>query len=367
MDPTSTVPRRRSIQDPTQVIAWDAFIHFKLQSINKGRLKGTRERLSGLLKFHQTELQEEWEKLTTREKKQMKEEYDKKKAEEENLEKTVTPKALMKKVDGQFEKMEQEWTAVCRSTGVEGFYIGVRSSIEEYHTPKAFFTPRAETFVKKVLGMEPEALALKLEAFVTTGLADQDKSSAPADTLLKGKKLISKCRTLIQEGLNTILKTKGITHEVLMNYINYERKIVEQHGVELQGWPCKKFVNPGDVKGRQELEKLFHALHTKTCAWKPLSAGELEERQCRNRERQAAGEVIYKPRKKPAPKKGKQPKSAMFIHDSEEEQEEQEEQDKDSKSGREVEQRETEPQIEEEQQMEGTSADIVPTGNEHSS
>ncbi len=41
----------------------------------------------------------------------MKEEYDKKKVEEENLEKTVTPKALMKKVDGQFEKMEQE---VCR-------------------------------------------------------------------------------------------------------------------------------------------------------------------------------------------------------------------------------------------------------------
>ncbi len=65
--------------------------------------------------------------------------------------------------------------SVCRSTGVEGFYIGVQSSIEEYHTPKAFFTLHAETFVKTVPEMEPKALALKLEAFVTTGLADQDK------------------------------------------------------------------------------------------------------------------------------------------------------------------------------------------------
>ncbi|KAG1792229.1 hypothetical protein EV424DRAFT_1297075, partial [Suillus variegatus] len=48
-------------------------------------------------------------------------------------------------------------------------------------------------------------------------------------------KLISDCRTIIQEELESIALKKNIKKAVKMNYINYERSIVEHCGVALVG------------------------------------------------------------------------------------------------------------------------------------
>ena len=55
-------------------------------------------------------------------------------------------------------------------TGAEGFYIAVRGSIEDYHEPKLYFSDKALHFVKEVLEIEPQQLALKFEAWCVSGL-----------------------------------------------------------------------------------------------------------------------------------------------------------------------------------------------------
>jgi hypothetical protein len=43
---------------------------------------------------------------------------------------------------------------------------------------------------------------------------------------------------------NNLMKAK-----IVMNYDNYEMKIVEKYGVALKGWPTGQVRNPGKVGG----------------------------------------------------------------------------------------------------------------------
>jgi hypothetical protein len=56
-------------------------------------------------------------------------------------------------------------------TGVEGFYVAMRGSVEDYYEPKLFFSEKALWFVKEVLEIKPQQLALKFEAWCVSGLS----------------------------------------------------------------------------------------------------------------------------------------------------------------------------------------------------
>ena len=85
-----------------------------------------------------------------------------------------------------------------------------------------------------------------------------------------------------------------------MNYDNYEHKIVERFAVELIGWPddLLPICNPGQLGGRDRVQKLFVALTTNVCHWKKLSEQDRQRRIELNTERYARGEHVYKPSKK---------------------------------------------------------------------
>ena len=61
-----------------------------------------------------------------------------------------------------------KWMALCARTGMQGFYVAVRGRIEDLSEPKMFFTEKAQKFVSNVLGVEPQHLGLKLEAFIVS-------------------------------------------------------------------------------------------------------------------------------------------------------------------------------------------------------
>ena len=45
-----------------------------------------------------------------------------------------------------------------------------------------------------------------------------------------------------------VAKKTGSATSNLMNYVNYEGKVVEEHGVALIGWPDSvPFKNPGEI------------------------------------------------------------------------------------------------------------------------
>ena len=85
-----------------------------------------------------------------------------------------------------------------------------------------------------------------------------------------------------------------------MNYSNYERKIVESHGVELIGWlsDLLPIRNPGQLGGCDQVQKLLVVLTTNICHWKKLSEEDRQRRIVLNTERHARGENVYKQHKK---------------------------------------------------------------------
>ncbi|KIM66057.1 hypothetical protein SCLCIDRAFT_22268 [Scleroderma citrinum Foug A] len=208
------------------------------------------------------------------------------------------PKAVQRKMSTAFETMDKEWTSLCSSLGIEGFYIAVCGGVEDLSTPKIFFSPKGDKFVRSVLDLEPRRLALKFESFVVSGLADNIDSPLQRESRPLNK-LVGECRNTIQKGLCDILHENGVNKTVGMNYDNYERKIVESLGVELIGWlsDLLPIRNPGKLGGRDRVQKLHVALTTKVCYWKKLSEEDRQRRIVLNTERHARGEEVYKQRK----------------------------------------------------------------------
>lgn len=106
-----------------------------------------------------------------------------------------------------------------------------------------------------------------------------------------------------------------------MNYNNYELKIVEEFGVALRGWPDGTVRNPGKLGSRIKVRELLTALLDGSCHWASLDEDELAARVSGNKEKQARGELIYKPRKKakrPTKARSSNAKSAEYVHDSDE-------------------------------------------------
>jgi hypothetical protein len=108
----------------------------------------------------------------------------------------------------------------------------------------------------------------------------------------------------------------------MMNYDNYEQKIVETYAVALQNYPLGDVQNPGKIGRREDLMKLLDSLMDTTCSWVKLTEDEVADRKNKNEERQARGEQIYKPwkRRTKGPKATDQSaKSAEFVEDEEDE------------------------------------------------
>ncbi|KAG2044042.1 hypothetical protein BDR03DRAFT_1087427 [Suillus americanus] len=226
----------------------------------------------------------------------------------------ANPKALQKDVNATFNAMQTEWTAIQARTGIEGIYLVVRGDVEQYHEPKLFYMPKVASFIKDVLGMEPKHFVLKLESWVVGYF---DNSTTISQRLLLTK-LVSLCHRNIQDGLDIILATTkpSCKKKVMMNYNNYEQKIVETYAVALQNYPLGDVQNPGKIGRHEDLMKLLDSLvNTTYCKNK-------------NQECQARGEQIYKPRKQrtKGPKATDQSaKSAEFVEDEEDEEGEEDE------------------------------------------
>ncbi|THG93253.1 hypothetical protein EW026_g7939 [Hermanssonia centrifuga] len=311
----STVTQRRKPN------AWNAFIRTKLKNHNEGRATGHRIQLHEYLRDHAEELRDEYDKLTSAEKRAYREELLALREERSTMKARDNPKAVQIEVRSTFGNLKQD--------GVRVFFIAVRGSIEDHHEPQAIYTGGAGKFVRDILKMEPGILTLKFESNVVSSAGTESQvPGAPAK--FNKTQAVSNVRGHIQEKLNEILKRsdvrvirKGKEKEIKMNYDNYEGKIVERYGVELVGFPCT-LTNPANL-GRTDLEKAIAAFDTGTCYWRKLSKCELEVRIKSNQGRQAAGEQVYKARKVAPRKQRGNPKSAeIIINDNDDDEQEDE-------------------------------------------
>jgi hypothetical protein len=350
--------KRRSVN------VWNAFVSRELHMVNDGKTllhlnemttymskdlaPGLRYKLPGFLASNRVELQLKYSQLSAEDRQILQDTLLAMRAEKAAHQR-CTPKAMQKDVDATFEAMDLEvhcfflikciltaytqWQGVSERTGIEGFYMAVRTDIEHYHQPKQFFSTKATAFFEDCLKLDPERVALQFEAWCVGG-PDKDESK-PKRTAAQE---ISECHQIIQERLSkplclwyqlkinylaaAILSKYGYHEKLIMNYDNYERKVVEEHSVELRGWVTSKVTNPGKMGTRQTIRDLLLALQTKQCRWVKLTGNELTQRIASNAAREAAGEQVYKRRKKPTNKLTKTGgciRSSEFIDDGDDE------------------------------------------------
>ncbi|KAG1838771.1 hypothetical protein F4604DRAFT_1600049 [Suillus subluteus] len=305
--------------------AWNAFVRQRLDDINEGLSKGNRWKLTEFIESHKETLRNNYARLSCAQKNNYEVEIMKIRADKQRMVHD-NPRAVQHDMQATFAAMDQEvlsyflrrsfsdrhiiqWTAICSRLGVEGFYVAVRGGIEDLSGPKLFFSEKAEKFVRAVLDLEPQRLALKLEAFAVSGLSKEKKSL---------NQLVSECWMLIQDELDFILRKNKLANHAKMNYTNYEHAIVEHYGVELKGWPFELLPvrNPSRIGGRKSVQLLINTLIEETCKWTKLTEEELADRITSNHARQAAGETVYKPWKARAKKTVE--KSAAIVESSSE-------------------------------------------------
>jgi hypothetical protein len=89
--------------------------------------------------------------------------------------------------------------------------------------------------------------------------------------------------------------------------------------------PLGAVQNPGKIGCHEDLIKLLNSLVNSSCLWVILTKDELAEHKNKNKERQAHGEQVYKPRKQQTKcakvTKESGAKSAEWVEDEEEEEE----------------------------------------------
>jgi hypothetical protein len=102
---------------------------------------------------------------------------------------------------------------------------------------------------------------------------------------------LSYCLTFSTE---MMLNKKNVT----MNYINYDRAIVEKYKAKLVGWPKGlKFANPSAIGTVDDIRALRNALKTGECKWIALTKRQQAEHTKMLTDKQEAGEVVGKKRK----------------------------------------------------------------------
>ncbi|KAG2133975.1 hypothetical protein BD769DRAFT_1353658, partial [Suillus cothurnatus] len=182
--------------------AWNGFVCQRLNDINEGLSRGDRWKLTEFIEDHKETLKHDYSKLTAAQKNAFVIQVMKKRVENQKIVRN-NPKAVQHDMLASFAAMDQE------------HYVRV----EDLSGPKLFFSEKAEKFARA-----PRSL----------------------------NKMISACRTHLQDELDYILQENKITdRKITMNYANYERSIVERYGVTLQGWPSALLPvrNPSRIGG----------------------------------------------------------------------------------------------------------------------
>jgi len=85
---------------------------------------------------------------------------------------------------------------------------------------------------------------------------------------------------------------------ISMNYVNYEKSIMQKYHVKLVGWPDDvKFINPASLTNIDDLRKLRQVLRTQACHWVKLSDREVRQHTESIKQREVSGACVGRKRK----------------------------------------------------------------------
>ena len=104
-----------------------------------------------------------------------------------------------------------------------------------------------------------------------------------------------------------------------MNYLNYEREIMQKHWVKLVSFTYHEFVSPFNINTVNDLRILRDVLRCGSCCWVWMTKGEVTRHSADLVAREAAGASIGKKRKERSDKGlTRGPQRKKDAHDNEE-------------------------------------------------
>ena len=85
--------------------------------------------------------------------------------------------------------------------------------------------------------------------------------------------------------------------KAVMNYSNYDMRVIQKYQVKLVGWTYNKFVSPFEIHTFDDVHTLVEALRCGRCHWVRMTATEVTKNARDVEARKAAGETVGKQRK----------------------------------------------------------------------
>ncbi|KAG0695960.1 hypothetical protein DFH29DRAFT_1004997 [Suillus ampliporus] len=285
---------------------WNAFVRKNLNKYNEGHGTGDRMKLPAFIKAHHAELLSKY--------------YCLMRTEKEDLRKSVVnlrqscvkvvhanPKVLQKNINATFNIMQNEVLKAC---------IWLCEVMPNNIMSRSSSTHQKWCRLSRMFSAwNQNALHLKSSPGLSVICAGTVSQRLPLT------KLVSLCCQNIQDGLDIIVATLNPAPKkrVVMNYKNYEWKIVETYGIALDGFPLGTMQNPGKIGHHENLVQLLDSLINNSCAWLKFPDSECTECTKNNCECQANGEQVYKAQKRRAAK-ATSVKSKETIDDGDDEQ-----------------------------------------------
>src|ERR1700678_2928959 len=194
-------------------------------------------------------------------------------------------------------------SALSDRTGAAVVAFFSRSNLEDTFEPNWICTPNASHFSQEALDYGMWDIAQLLEQWACA----KSKGSRIISSLSAMQK---ECSSIINGTLSKLdfsyiflffnccytIETVSQAKTALMNYVNYDAKVVDWYHTKLVGWTYRDFISPFDIHTVDDIRLLLEALQCGSCFWMWMSKIEVNRHKIDLEKRRAAGETIGKPR-----------------------------------------------------------------------
>ncbi|THG93298.1 hypothetical protein EW026_g7903 [Hermanssonia centrifuga] len=213
----------------------------------------------------------------------------------------VTARGKIQDIVHTTKQMEELLSGLDSRVGIQALFCVVRSSSNFAMKPRWYFTsPDLERYLEIAVRKKFEAkqVGALMEAYAVAG-------GSVASVLRTSKMKADWFKALIRDKVTELLVEISGNEHANMQYLNYERDIVQKYHIKMVGWTHEKFVNVSELGNSLEpLEKLWNALKNGTCKFVKISSTEVATRQERTRQAVVAGEVAAPKQRKIRKDKG---------------------------------------------------------------
>ncbi|RDB19669.1 hypothetical protein Hypma_013284 [Hypsizygus marmoreus] len=246
--------------------AWNAFCWKKSQDKENGpelSARNGKEVLQNLVQNHQ----DEYNALTTEERKVLIREFDEHKATKATG-RRISVKAKINDVTQTLAAVENELNNLKSRTGVETMLFTTRGTTDMPMNGIAFATEGVENFLEGTLKTDTQDFLGKMEGFAVAGVKGAAKNHQQRVSALRGE---------IRQEINEKLRAVTGDPSARMEWKHYWRNVVKRYHVIIEDWPTTiPFRNLSEASSSlTELESLLRKWNCDKVYWKTLTESEL--------------------------------------------------------------------------------------------